>query len=215
VILYRHVLYRISGVNSLFENSLPYPAGFNYYPDFLTVQEEAMLVSQIQNVSLKTFLFQGYEAKRKVASFGYDYHFSDRTLNTGDPIPSNFQSLIMKVENRLTLAEGSFRELLVTEYPIGSVINWHRDAPPFELIAGISLSSDCIFRFRPHDKAKQTKRSIISIPVQRRSLYVIDGQSRTDWQHSIMPVRKVRYSITLRTLRENYSRSQSHYRPSA
>ena len=41
-----------------------------------------------------------------------------------------------------------FAELLVTKYPPGSVINWHLDAPPFELIAGISPAADCIFKLK-------------------------------------------------------------------
>jgi alkylated DNA repair dioxygenase AlkB len=92
-------------------------------------------------------------------------------------------------------------EILVTEYPPGAVINWHRDAPPFDIIIGISLLSDCTFRFRPYDKAKQGRKSIISTPVQRRSAYIIRDEARTDWEHSISPVKETRYSITLRTLR--------------
>jgi alkylated DNA repair dioxygenase AlkB len=88
----------------------------------------------------------------------------------------------------------------LTEYPVGAVINWHRDAPPFDIIAGISLHSDCVFKLRPYDKAKQGRRSVISIPVKRRSLYIIRDTARTDWEHSIAPVNDVRYSITLRTL---------------
>jgi alkylated DNA repair dioxygenase AlkB len=93
-----------------------------------------------------------------------------------------------------------FAELLVTEYP--SVINWHRDAPPFDIIVGISLLTDCTFRFRPHDKARQARKAILAVPLQRRSLYVIQAEARSNWQHSILPVTRLRYSITLRTLRK-------------
>jgi alkylated DNA repair dioxygenase AlkB len=93
-------------------------------------------------------------------------------------------------------------ELLVTEYPVGSVINWHRDAPPFEVIIGISLLSDCTFKLKPQEKIKQTRSATISFPVKRRSLYVMEGPSRSEWQHSIAPVKNQRYSITLRTLKE-------------
>jgi alkylated DNA repair dioxygenase AlkB len=58
----------------------------------------------------------------------------------------------------------SFGEVLITEYPIGSVINWRCDAPPFDLIAGLSLLSDCTFRFRPYDKAMQKRKSIKPVP---------------------------------------------------
>ena len=90
---------------------------------------------------------------------------------------------------------------MIIEYPPGAVINWHRDAPPFDIIVGISLLSNCTFKLRPHEKEKQTRSSIISFPVERRSLYVMQGPSRTDWQHSTNPVKETRYSITLRTLR--------------
>ncbi len=52
-------------------------------------------------------------------------------------------NLIAKVASHLSIKKEDFAELLLTEYPIESVINWHRDAPPFDLIAGISLLSNC------------------------------------------------------------------------
>jgi alkylated DNA repair dioxygenase AlkB len=186
----------------LFPAELKLPEGFFYQPDFLTEKEERDLLHEISGIRLHTFLFQGFEAKRKVKSFGYDYSFDKKSLSEGESIPSVFHPIIKKVADLLSLATSDFAELLLTEYPIGSVINWHRDAPPFELIAGISLRSDCTFRLRPQEKAKQSRSSIISFPVKRRSLYVMQGPARSDWQHSISPVKQVRYSITLRTLRK-------------
>ena len=177
------------------------PKGFQYFPDFITTREEDALIQSISGVPLHTFVFQGFEAKRKVASFGFDWSFENRTLTKGRDIPSLFEPLIEKVALRLSLPVKAFAEVLLTEYPVGSVINWHRDAPPFDIIVGISLLSDCIFRFRPHEKSKQSRNSIISMPVRRRSLYEIKGEARTDWEHSILPVKNKRYSITLRTLR--------------
>ena len=102
---------------------------------------------------------------------------------------------------KIALKKENIAELLVTEYPPGSVINWHRDAPPFDLIAGISLQSDCTFKLRPHEKEKQTRKATVSFKVGRRSLYVMEGEARTHWQHSIAPVKHLRYSITIRTLK--------------
>lgn len=179
------------------------PAGFRYVPDFLTREQESELCDTIAKIRLHSFKFQGYEAKRKVASFGYDYSFDNRSLSKGQDIPSEFHTLLENVSRQLEMEQNDFAELLVTEYPVGSVINWHRDAPPFEIIAGISLRADCTFRLRPYDKARQGRKSIISFPVKRRSLYILQGSARTDWQHSISPVSDVRYSITLRTLRHS------------
>lgn len=186
--------------NSLFPIEYVYPPGFSYYPDFLGNDEETAFIEAIKKVDLHNLVFQGFEAKRKIASFGYDYNFDRRTIAKGQLIPVDFLPLIEKVANKLLIRPEEFAELLLTEYPVGSVINWHRDAPPFDIIAGISLNADCIFRLRPHDKAKQSRASTISFPVLRRSLYVIKEEARSDWQHSIAPVKQLRYSITLRTL---------------
>jgi alkylated DNA repair dioxygenase AlkB len=188
-------------IHTLFPESTNEPEGFYYLPNFLSVQEESALVKSIQNITLHTFTFQGFEAKRKVASFGFDYSFDHRQLKKGRPIPSAFLPLIRKVSTCLSIVETDFVEVLVTEYPAGSVINWHRDAPPFDIIVGISLEEDCVFKLRPYDKNKQGKKSVVSVPVQRRSLYVLKGEAREAWQHSIAPVKNTRYSITLRTLR--------------
>lgn len=158
-------------------------------------------MEEINNIELHTFLFQGFEAKRKVASFGYDYSFDNRRLTKGKEIPVVFTPLLEKVANHTGIPVKDFVELLVTEYPTGSVINWHRDAPPFDIIVGISLLSDCTFKLRPHEKAKQTRASVISCAVERRSLYIIQGEARTLWQHSTSPVKSRRCSLTLRTLR--------------
>ncbi|HET9744206.1 MAG TPA: alpha-ketoglutarate-dependent dioxygenase AlkB [Chitinophagaceae bacterium] len=187
-------------MSSLFPIEYVYPPGFSYYPDFLSDDEEFTFIEAIKKVELHSLVFQGFVAKRRTASFGYDYNFDRRTIAKGKPIPPDFIPLVERVANKLLIAPEKFAELLLTEYPIGSVINWHRDAPPFDIIAGISLNADCIFRLRPHDKTKQSRSSIISLLVQRRSLYVIKGEARSDWQHSISPVKQVRYSITLRTL---------------
>jgi alkylated DNA repair dioxygenase AlkB len=188
-------------MNSLFPDEPGFPEGFFYYPDYITNDEEQELLKAISGTELHAFLFQGYEARRKVASFGYDWSFEKRTLSKGKEIPATFHSLIQKVADHLSISKNAFAELLVTEYPPGSVINWHRDAPPFDIIAGISLLSDCTFRLRPHDKAKQKRNAIISFPVKRRSLYIMQGIARSEWQHSTAPVKQLRYSITLRTLR--------------
>jgi len=187
---------------TLFDQPPVLPEGFYYYPDFIDQDRERQLLAVIQNIELHPMMFQGYTAKRKVASFGYDFNFSTRKLTKGITIPAGFDWLIEQVAQQLVIGRDQIGELLITEYPIGSVINWHRDAPPFETIAGVSLAADCVFKLRPYDKSLRTGKSSISFPVRRRSLYIIQGPARNDWEHSTAPVTDVRYSITLRTLRQ-------------
>lgn len=188
-------------MNELFPVSLKLPQGFSYKDDFLSNDEEQALLDEVRAIDLNPMIFQGFEAKRRVASFGYDYSFDKRQLSKGKEIPAGLHSIVVKVANHLSILPKSIAELLVTEYPVGAVINWHRDAPPFDVIAGISLLSDCVFKLRPHEKQKQSRKSILSFNVRRRSLYVMSGDSREKWEHSTAPVKDIRYSITLRTLR--------------
>lgn len=188
-------------MQTLFDFIPVLPYGFSYFPDFITKQEETGLLAVIGKLDLHPLIFQGFEAKRKVESYGYDYNFDKRTVTKGKAIPEGLIPLVEKVAAFLTIPAESLAEVLVTEYPVGSVINWHRDAPPFGMIIGVSLLSDCTFRFRPYDKSKQNRKSIISFTVKRRSVYVIKDEARTDWEHSISPVKEIRISVTLRTLR--------------
>jgi alkylated DNA repair dioxygenase AlkB len=121
-------------------------------------------------------------------------------LFKGKEIPDAFSPLLKKVAEHVSIEKNDFAELLVTEYPVGSVINWHRDAPPFDVIVGVSLLSDCTFKLRPYKKSNQKRNNVISFQVKRRSLYIMRDAVRTDWEHSIAPVKQLRYSITLRTL---------------
>lgn len=192
-------------MNTLFPLEPIYPDGFSYYTQFISEEEEEFLLNEISKIELHTFTFQGHEAKRRVASFGYDYSFEKSSLQKGNDIPETFDFIIEKVSKKALIPSSAFKELLVTEYPAGSMINWHRDAPPFDIIAGISLSSNCEFKLRPYEKDKQNRKSTITLTVERRSLYIIQGSARTEFQHSITPVKNNRYSITLRTLRETFN----------
>ena len=188
---------------TLFPDDNIFPSGFIYKPGFLDQEEEEVLLKAIKNLELHNMIFQGYEAKRKTASFGYDWSFDKRVLTKGKQIPYDFNWLVEKVAAELKISKENIAELLVTEYPEGSVINWHRDAPPFDIIIGLSLQAGCIFKFRPYDKSLQNRKSIRSFNIEPRSMYIMSGESRSDWEHSIAPLKSVRYSITLRTLKAN------------
>ena len=188
-------------MNTLFPLEPDLPPGFIYYPDFLSKEEESTLISTCEKLELHNLIFQGFEAKRRVESYGYNYNFDKRSITKGLAIPSELEFVIDKAAQKLAMEKEEFEQVLVTEYPVGSVINWHRDAPPFDIIAGISLLSDCTFRLRPYDKSKQGRGAIRSLTVKRGSLYIMQGESRSEWEHSIAPVKKMRYSITLRSLR--------------
>jgi alkylated DNA repair dioxygenase AlkB len=94
----------------------------------------------------------------------------------------------------------------IIEYSVGSPIGWHRDIPHFGVVVGISLGAACRIRLRKYGRprSKNLKRDeILSMELQPRSIYLMSGASRETWQHSIPPVKKLRYAIMMRTLRSS------------
>jgi alkylated DNA repair dioxygenase AlkB len=173
------------------------PAGLRYRPDFISSEEERDLIARIRVLPLTPFQFGQFEGKRRVAWFGWRYDYSDRKLQqAGDP-PAWIAPYSARVEAFAGLPSGAVRQLLFTEYDEGVGIGWHRDKRHFDVIAGLSLASACRFRFR-RKRGEGWER--FTQEADPRSLYVMSGEARHIWEHSIPPVDAVRYSITFRTM---------------
>lgn len=65
-------------------------------------------------------------------------------------------------------------------------------------VVGVSLLSPCTFRLRRKTGSTWERYSQI---VEPRSVYLLRGAARTEWEHSISAVDELRYSITFRSLR--------------
>lgn len=177
----------------------PLPEGFLYVPDFLTEAEEAELLLAIAKLEFRPFDFHGYIARRRIVEYGWEYDFSSRKADPAAPIPEFLSPLSERAAQVLGVPPQAFVEAVVTEYPPGAPIGWHRDVPQFEQIVGISLGGRCRMRFKPY----KAEGKIASLLLEPRSLYVISGPARWKFQHSIPAVEEQRYSITFRTARQS------------
>ena len=186
---------------SLFPADLP--AGFRYEEAFLTSEEEADLLEHIRVVAFANFEMRGVIARRRVAFFGAAYDASRPT----EPMPPFLEPLRARTAAWAGVAPEAFAMALINEYRPGAPIGWHRDAPQYELIAGVSLLAACRMRLRPYvpphaiaagGPRRTATHDILLAP---RSAYVIAGEARRQYEHSIPPVDAFRYSITFRTLR--------------
>jgi alkylated DNA repair dioxygenase AlkB len=171
------------------------PEGFLYRPSLLTEAEQNELLDTIRRLQFRAFEFHGFQAKRRVIEFGFHYDFDEREATAAEPIPAFLLQARTKAAEFAGIAAEELVEGIITEYPPGAPIGWHRDVPQFEVVIGISLASSCRMRFKPIKGGK-----ITSIMLEPGSAYILRGPVRWQYQHSIPPVKDVRYSITFRTL---------------
>ena len=174
------------------------PAGLRYVNNFIEAATEQALIGRIAALPLQRFQFGAFEGNRRVASFGYRYDYALQRLTEAEPIPDWLLPIACQVEAWAGLPEGSVRQVLCTEYEVGVGIGWHRDKPHFDKVLGLSLGSPCKFRFRRRS-GDQCQRH--TLEAQPRSLYLMEGEARSQWEHSIPPVEARRYSVTFRTMK--------------
>lgn len=189
----------------LFELSAGVPDGFIYYENFISEAEEQELIREIQQIHLTPFKYYQFTGKRRTASFGWQYEFGNSEITTAPEMPQFLLPVRARAGKLFNIDPNSLVQISVIEYSVGSPIGWHRDVPHFGVVVGISLGAACRMRFRKYHRPQSTKKSnrdeILSIELQARSIYLLSGASREIWQHSIPPVKELRYSIMMRTLR--------------
>ena len=177
------------------------PPGFSYKPDLLTEAEEAELLAFIDTLNLTSFTYMGVASKRQVRNFGVDFDYERKVAVEAPPIPAAFDRVLEAVAEATGSPRAALVELLVTFYPAGAEITWHKDSRAFESVYGVSLLADTRLQLRPASTKKRERGDIITLNVARRSLYVLDGEARAKWLHHVPPVKQPRYSLTIRTLR--------------
>jgi alkylated DNA repair dioxygenase AlkB len=181
------------------------PAGFHYRAGFIAEADEAILAGEIARIDFSTFEMRGVVARRRVAFFGASYDAADAPAR---PMPEFLVPLRDAVAAWARLGGDAFAMALINEYRPGAPIGWHRDAPQYDIVAGVSLLAECRMKFRPYLPPKAAKaapgprRSAThEITLERRSAYLMTGESRSGYEHHIPAVASLRYSITFRTLR--------------
>jgi alkylated DNA repair dioxygenase AlkB len=162
--------------------------------------DEEALLSSVRSLPFRDFEFHGYTGKRRVVSFGWHYDFSSRYLRKADDIPDFLLTLRQVAAAFAGFEPRALQHVLVTEYGPGAGIGWHRDKAVFGETVGISLLSPCVLRLRRKVSEKKCER--VNVQAEPRSAYLLTGPSRTEWEHSILRVDALRYSITFRNLRE-------------
>jgi alkylated DNA repair dioxygenase AlkB len=174
------------------------PEGLVYEPDFVTRDEERDLLDVLESLDFYRVTMRGQPSKRLVRHYGLQYDYDTWKVDPGDPLPPALEWVRERAARLVDAAPEALAQVLVTQYPPGAPIGWHRDAPAFGDVIGVSLGAASRMRFQ---RGKGEERETAEVVLEPRSAYVLTGPARTQWQHSIPPVKELRHSITFRTLR--------------
>ena len=136
-------------------------------------------------------------------SYGFRYDFSGRALQTAIPTRDFLQPLRDIASSSSGIAVEALEQALVTEYAPGAGIGWHRDKSTFDKVVALSFLQPCVLRLRKRtERGWQRSRALI----EPRSCYSLSGEVRDEWEHSIEPMKALRYSLTFRTFQKDFQR---------
>jgi alkylated DNA repair dioxygenase AlkB len=174
------------------------PEGFVYVPDLIGREHEDELLARFETLDFQEIRMRGQVARRTAIHYGvdYDYNAPSRVFEA-QPLPDWLEPVREKCAGLAGVQPEELVEAIVQRYPPGATIGWHRDAPQFGRVAGVSLGAACRLRLRRVSDHSNTAE----LELVPRSGYLFRGSSRWQWQHSIPPTKELRYSITFRTLR--------------
>ena len=177
----------------------PLIEGLRYADDIVGRGEEEQLIERLIATDLSPFRFHGWLGNRKTTSFGWRYDFDDASFAPTDAIPDWLLELRETAAAFANVQPDAFVHVLLARYDPGAGIGWHRDRDVFEQVVGISLAAPATLRFRRRNDGGFDRANVEVAP---RSAYLLSGQARWNWEHSIVPGQTLRFSITFRTLSE-------------
>jgi alkylated DNA repair dioxygenase AlkB len=175
----------------------PLIAGLDYHEELISEREHDALIRRLEVLDLAPFRFHGWLGNRKTQSFGWRYDFEDASFTPADPLPDWLEPLRATAASFADAEPGDFVHVLLARYDPGAGIGWHRDRDVFEKVVGVSLNTPATLRFRQRTPGGFKRASLDAAP---RSAYLLSGEARHDWEHSIAPGEALRFSITFRTL---------------
>lgn len=168
------------------------PRGLKLTEEFIGAAQEARLIDHAERAAL---VYTPYDPgnRRASTSYGWKYDFENDTFLPCSPIPDALLDVRDAAAEFAGIAPGSIAECLLNRYDPGAMIQPHFDKPVWDKVIGLSLGSVATMLFEKVDGS-------VGIPVvlPPRSIYLLDGDARYVFQHSLPPHPATRWSITFR-----------------
>jgi alkylated DNA repair dioxygenase AlkB len=176
---------------------VPLVPGLKMVEDAISAGDDATLAAHLDAAPLAPFQFGQWQGKRLTASYGSGYDFARQRVSEAPRLPDWLLDLRARLAPLVGRRAQDFVEALLIRYDPGAGIGWHRDRPQYGEIIGLSLTAPATLRLRRRTGTGFERRNLALPP---RSIYLLSGEVRREWDHSIVPMDVTRRSITFRTL---------------
>src|SRR4051794_15969929 len=139
------------------------PEGLRYELELVPPAMERDLLDVFEDLRWDPIVIRGQAAKRTARHYGLDYDYESRAPKPGEPVPDWLEPPRALAAEFAGFRPDELAEILVQRYPAGSTIGWHRDAPAFDTVIGISLGGLSRMRFQ---RGKGPERRVAEIMLE-------------------------------------------------
>ncbi|CAJ1065618.1 LOW QUALITY PROTEIN: alkylated DNA repair protein alkB homolog 8 [Xyrichtys novacula] len=167
--------------------SISLPEGLTLLEDFVSLEEEVLLLSAIDwSSSNDDVTAQKALKHRRVKHYGFEFRYDNNNVDKDKPLPSGIPQECLPVLERC-FRSGHINimpdQLTVNQYECGQGIPPHVDThSAFEdTILSLSLGAQTVMEFRHPDGL------LLPVVLPARSLLLMKGESRYLWTHGITP----------------------------
>ncbi len=166
-------------------------AGLHVVHEFVTPNEERALVDSFGLPSP----IHGWPERSRVTRYGAGVPATGYVSGTViREIPELLADLAASVAMWGPALSLGYDAITVNEYHPGQELAFHRDRSPLgDPVSILGLASDACMLFR-----RDADGVPVTVPMPRRTLVQLTGDSLSEWQHAILPVTALRYSIVFR-----------------
>ena len=169
------------------------PPGLMLGADIVSPEHERELIELIEVCQPEIHSYDP-DNPRSSVTFGWNYDFDTEMLVREGPMPPPFESLCQTAADFAGIDPKAIVNCLLNRYDPGSVIQPHIDKPVWNYVIGISLGSATTMEF-----GWERSGDVVQVELAPRSIYVLKGEARHVFTHSIPSVERTRYSITFRS----------------
>lgn len=164
--------------------------------EIMTPEYEQEMIALIDRLELADAP-QPEAGRRFNRAFGWGYDPKSYDLVPADPLPVEMESLRYVAAEFAGIDPDDMSHCMVSRFEPGSMIPWLKMRGIWNQLVGISLGNSTPISFR---KAADSGAECIDLRLEPRTMYLLSGEVRYDYEHSFPATEEARWCLWFRDL---------------